>query len=69
MTIHDYNGFHWSECDDCGTVLSGERPDHVGSHWVKPVYSRCYPRCELFCEYDSNGNVVKYKGQEVKKNE
>lgn len=67
MTWHDYNGYSWCECDSCGAVISGERPDYVGEHMVKTSHNICNPRCEKFCEYDSNGNIVKYKGKPIEK--
>lgn len=62
MTQHDYNGYSWTECDDCGEILRGQKPDYVGGHFVKASYNRC-KQCEVFKTYDSNGKVIKYKGK------
>ena len=66
MTYHNYNGYKWYSCDECGAVTSGTKPDFVGDHWAGPVYNKCVPRCEAFCEYDSNGKIVKYQGVPIK---
>lgn len=65
MGIHDFNGYSWTQCDDCGAVISGEKPEYVGSHWVKACLNYCPDGCEVFKVRDSTGKVIKYKGKEV----